>query len=98
VLVDGRDALPGLASTAVVGGDGRVPQIAAASIIAKALRDALMVRLARRCPGYGLERNCGYGTAAHMEALKLLGPTAHHRLSFRPVAAVAGARIRLLRG
>lgn len=100
VLVDGRDVLPGVASVAVVGGDGCVPQIAAASIIAKTLRDELMVRLALRIPGYGLERNCGYGTAAHLAALKSLGPTAHHRLSFRPVAAVVGtgSAIRPLRG
>ncbi len=92
VYVDGRDSLPGLSSTALVGGDGKVPQIAAASIIAKTVRDALMARLALRHPGYGLEQNAGYGTAAHLAALRAQGPTAHHRLSFRPVAAAMDSR------
>ncbi len=82
VLVDGRDALPGLPSRAVVGGDRRVPQIAAASIIAKVFRDTLMRRLALRHPGYGWERNVGYGTAIHRAGLTSLGRSPHHRLSF----------------
>jgi ribonuclease HII len=85
VLIDGRDAPPGLGGRAVplIGGDGRAPQIAAASILAKTLRDRLMRRLARRWPGYGWERNAGYGAAAHREALAALGATPHHRRSFR---------------
>ena len=82
VLVDGRDALPGLPSRAVVGGDQLVPQIAAASIIAKVFRDTLMRRLALRHPGYGWERNVGYGTAIHRAGLTSLGRSPHHRLSF----------------
>ncbi len=84
VLVDGRDAPPGLGAraTALVGGDGRAPQIAAASIFAKVLRDALMARLARRWPGYGWERNAGYGVAAHRAAMRRIGLTPHHRRSF----------------
>ncbi|RUP19230.1 ribonuclease HII [Methylobacterium sp.] len=82
VLVDGRDALPGLPGRAVIGGDHLVPQIAAASIVAKVLRDQLMRRLARRHPGYGWERNVGYGTAVHRAGLTQLGRSAHHRLSF----------------
>ncbi|WP_267356331.1 MULTISPECIES: ribonuclease HII [unclassified Methylobacterium] len=82
VLVDGRDALPGLPSRAVVGGDQLVPQIAAASIVAKVFRDTLMRRLAQRHPGYGWERNVGYGTAIHRAGLTSLGRSPHHRLSF----------------
>ena len=82
VLVDGRDALPGLPGRAVVGGDRLVPQIAAASIVAKVFRDGLMRRLALRHPGYGWERNVGYGTALHRAGLAALGRSPHHRLSF----------------
>ncbi|SDN89059.1 RNase HII [Methylobacterium phyllostachyos] len=82
VLVDGRDALPGLPGRAVVGGDRLVPQIAAASIVAKIFRDTLMRRLALRHPGYGWERNVGYGTAVHRAGLTRLGRSPHHRLSF----------------
>ncbi len=82
VLVDGRDALPGLPGRAVVGGDRLVPQIAAASIVAKVFRDTLMRRLALRHPGYGWERNVGYGTALHRAGLTSLGRSPHHRLSF----------------
>lgn len=67
---------------ALVGGDARVHSIACASIVAKVVRDRLMRRLAARYPGYGWESNMGYGTAAHREALAVLGPTRHHRRSF----------------
>ena len=67
---------------AVVKGDGRVHSISCASIVAKVVRDRLMVRLSRRYPGYGWERNMGYGTEEHRAALDRLGPTPHHRLSF----------------
>lgn len=82
VYVDGRDALAGFAGKAVIGGDRLVPQIAAASIVAKVLRDAFMRRLARRHPGYGWERNVGYGTALHRAGLASLGRSPHHRVSF----------------
>jgi len=68
---------------AVVKGDAHVHSIACASIVAKVSRDRLMVRLARRYPGYGWERNKGYGTAEHLEGLRELGRSPHHRLSFR---------------
>jgi ribonuclease HII len=87
-LVDGnRD--PGLACPArtVVKGDARSLSIAAASIIAKVARDAVMADLARRHPGYGWERNAGYGTREHLDALNRLGPTPEHRRSFAPVRA-----------
>ncbi|MGY6537050.1 MAG: ribonuclease HII [Pararhodobacter sp.] len=70
---------------AVVKGDARCLSIAAASILAKVARDALMADLARECPGYGWERNAGYPSAQHLDALKRLGVSPHHRRSFAPV-------------
>jgi ribonuclease HII len=86
-LVDGTRVPPGLAcpAEALIGGDGRSLSIAAASIVAKVTRDRLMARLALECPGYGWERNAGYGTEEHAAALKRLGITQHHRRSFRPI-------------
>jgi len=86
LLVDGLPVAElGEAQTAVVEGDHRVHSIACASILAKVTRDRLMRRLALRYPGYGWERNAGYGTREHREALERLGPTPHHRRSFAPV-------------
>ena len=86
VLVDGNRA-PDLPCPArpVVGGDRRSLSIAAASIVAKVTRDRIMARLAAEHPGYGWERNAGYGVAAHRAALAALGPTPHHRRTFAPV-------------
>ena len=86
VLVDGNRA-PDLPCPArpLVGGDGLSLSIAAASIVAKVTRDRIMARLAADFPGYGWERNAGYGVAAHRAALAALGPTPHHRRSFAPV-------------
>ena len=84
VLVDGNLPLrlwTGPQRT-VVRGDSRSAAIAAASVIAKEARDALIRRLAARWPGYGLEKHVGYGTAQHREALLASGPTALHRRSF----------------
>ncbi len=83
VLVDGRPIRTlGVPHTAVVGGDGRCFSIACASIVAKVTRDALMRALARRHPGYGWERNVGYGTQTHWSALDAIGRCPHHRLTF----------------
>ncbi|MFC0203061.1 ribonuclease HII [Novosphingobium soli] len=71
---------------AIVGGDAIEPCISAASIIAKEHRDRLMRDLALAHPHYGWERNAGYGTPEHLAALRLHGPTEHHRRSFAPVA------------
>ena len=67
---------------AVVGGDGLVHSIGCASIVAKVTRDRLMTRLALRYPGYSWEKNAGYGTALHRAAIKELGLTPHHRITF----------------
>ncbi len=93
-LVDGNRPPPlPCAVETIVEGDGKSLSIAAASVIAKVTRDRLMLDLAARHPGYGWETNMGYGTAAHCEALILLGATAHHRRSFAPVrASLAGER------
>ncbi|MBX6328296.1 MAG: ribonuclease HII [Pseudolabrys sp.] len=88
VLVDGNIRIDcGCACEAVVGGDALVASIAAASIVAKVTRDRHMRQLGRAFPGYGFERHMGYGVPEHVEALARLGPTAHHRRSFAPVAA-----------
>lgn len=67
----------------LVDGDAYCASISAASVIAKVARDALMVRLAARYPGYGWERNAGYGVPEHYAGLRQLGPTPHHRRNFR---------------
>jgi Ribonuclease HII len=89
-LVDGNQ-VPPLDCTVrcLVGGDGLSLSIAAASVVAKVRRDRLMADLALAHPGYGWEKNAGYGTAAHLEALRRQGPTPHHRKSFAPVARLS---------
>ncbi|MBT8476600.1 MAG: ribonuclease HII [Alphaproteobacteria bacterium] len=86
-LIDGNMIPRGLTlpCDALVRGDGRSLSIAAASIIAKCTRDEIMVDLAQQHPGYGWAQNAGYPTAAHLKALRNLGPTPHHRRSFKPV-------------
>ena len=86
VLVDGN-RLPKwhYKAQAVVGGDGRIAAISAASIIAKVTRDAELVALDRLYPGYGFAAHKGYGTAQHLAALQEFGPCPVHRQSFRPV-------------
>jgi len=85
-LIDGNraPALPCPART-VVKGDAISLSIAAASIVAKVTRDRIMTRLAARYPGFGWERNAGYGTAQHRAALAAEGVTPHHRRSFAPI-------------
>ncbi|NDC56777.1 MAG: ribonuclease HII, partial [Alphaproteobacteria bacterium] len=92
-LVDGNKIPPlPCSATAVVKGDALSLSIAAASIIAKVARDAMMKNLGAEFPHYGWDHNAGYGTAAHMAALEKFGPTPWHRRSFlrnisRPRAA-----------
>ncbi|MHC0052270.1 ribonuclease HII [Actibacterium sp. D379-3] len=86
-LIDGNlmpKALP-CAGEAIIKGDARSVSISAASIVAKTYRDRLMVDLAQQHPGYGWETNAGYGSKAHLSALRNLGVTPHHRRSFKPV-------------
>ncbi|MGD9387903.1 MAG: ribonuclease HII [Gammaproteobacteria bacterium] len=94
VAVDGN-CCPRLGSKcsveAIVGGDDLVPEISAASILAKTWRDDWMTRLERRYPGYGFARHKGYSTPGHREALARLGPCAIHRRTFAPVADLLGA-------
>jgi ribonuclease HII len=86
-LVDGNyPPKLGCAVRCVIGGDGLCLSIAAASIVAKVVRDRAMARLAVRFPGYGWHSNVGYATAMHREALMRLGPTRHHREAFGTVA------------
>lgn len=86
-LIDGNLIPKGLTlpATAIVKGDARSLSIAAASIVAKVTRDRIMVDLAQQYPGYGWEKNAGYPSKAHKQALIDLGVTPHHRRSFKPV-------------
>ncbi|MBO9478667.1 ribonuclease HII [Shimia sp. R11_0] len=87
LLIDGNMIPKGLTiqSQAVVKGDAKSLSIAAASIVAKTSRDALMMDLAQQFPGYGWETNAGYPSPKHKAALIELGVTPHHRRSFKPV-------------
>ena len=89
-LVDGLPVkgLP-VPHRAIVGGDAASLSIAAASVMAKVTRDRLMVELAARYPEYGFERHKGYGTPAHLAALRRHGPCPAHRRSFAPVAQLS---------
>ena len=90
VLVDGRDVPPGLPcpGLALIGGDGRSVSIAAASIVAKVMRDRMCEIMDCDAPHFGFAGHKGYGTAAHLAALERHGPCRHHRDEFAPVAAL----------
>ncbi|WP_051294875.1 ribonuclease HII [Maridesulfovibrio bastinii] len=98
VLIDGNKTIPAHAfphgalkdgmnyrQESVVKGDDKIPEISAASILAKTFRDMLMEKLEHRYPGYGFAEHKGYGTKVHLEALRKLGPCPIHRLTFRGV-------------
>ena len=89
-LVDGRDLPPALTrgAQAIVGGDGKSLSIAAASIVAKVMRDRLMVRCAATYPEFGFSSHKGYGTAEHRKAIETHGPCLLHRKSFAPIRKV----------
>ncbi|NOT34302.1 MAG: ribonuclease HII [Candidatus Eisenbacteria bacterium] len=91
VLVDGVDVIPGVRSPqrAVVSGDATLLSIAAASVVAKVVRDRIMERLDRVWPEYGFARHKGYGTPQHLAVLERLGPCPLHRFSYRPVSQAA---------
>lgn len=84
--------IPGVAipQVPVIGGDGKSVTIAAASIVAKVTRDRMMEEYAKHYPQYGFEKNAGYGTPEHCEALKQFGPCPLHRRSFKPVSDLIG--------
>ncbi|MBR4826986.1 MAG: ribonuclease HII [Bacteroidales bacterium] len=86
LLIDGNRfrPMPGYPYATVVHGDATYASIAAASVLAKTERDACMTRLAQQYPGYGWERNFGYPTREHIDAIKRLGYTPEHRKSFHP--------------
>ncbi|MFM7231909.1 MAG: ribonuclease HII [bacterium] len=90
VLVDGHETVAAIAhpQEAVVGGDGRCLSIAAASIVAKVIRDRLMERFDPEWPQYGFARHKGYGTPDHMQAIHAHGPCPLHRRSFAPVSTM----------
>jgi len=91
-LIDGNKMPPelGVPGHPVVKGDGLSCSIAAASIIAKVTRDRQMSALGEKFPGYGWERNAGYGVKLHQEGLATLGVTPHHRKSFKPIRKIMG--------
>lgn len=84
ILVDGNCIIPGISprQEAEVAGDRRLPSVSAASVVAKVMRDRLMAGYDKQYPGYGFRRNKGYASVEHREALKRLGPSPVHRLSF----------------
>lgn len=86
VIVDGNRA-PRLSCRveAVVKADAKIPEVSAASILAKTARDRLMEKMDEEHPGYGFAKHAGYGTKAHVEAIRRLGPSPIHRRSFEPV-------------
>jgi len=91
-LIDGN-RLPAdfcCATSCYIGGDARSYSIAAASVLAKVYRDNLMKELALRYPGYGFEKNAGYGTKDHIEGLKKYGITPEHRKSYKPIKELLG--------
>ncbi len=94
-LIDGNRAPPGLPCDVecCIGGDATSLSIAAASIIAKVVRDRAMLRLSVRYPHYGWHENAGYGTKAHREALYAHGPCRHHRAAFGTVRLLAQAEL-----
>lgn len=86
VLVDGNKTPEfGIESEAIIGGDGKISAISAASILAKTARDELMQNIDKDFPNYGFAQHKGYGTKQHLNAIELFGPCVHHRKSFAPV-------------
>jgi ribonuclease HII len=91
-LFDGNTSfgVPGIGT--LVGADGKIPQVSAASILAKVTRDRIMIKAARLYPEYGFERHKGYGTAEHLEAIRRHGLCPIHRRSFRSGTETKGVR------
>lgn len=96
IVLDGKAVIPDLPKEkqrAVIKADGKSFSVAAASVVAKHVRDSYIIKLAKDYPGYGWETNMGYGTPCHRRALETLGPTPHHRGHFK---AVQDAQLSLL--
>ena len=90
-LIDGnRPPVLACATRCIVQGDAKCLSIAAASIVAKVVRDAMMAEIARAYPNYGFDRHKGYGTREHHAAIAKYGITPHHRRSFKPVQLALG--------
>lgn len=70
---------------AIVGADGSIPAVSAASVIAKVARDTYMIRIAEKYPEYGFETHVGYGTKAHINALRRHGVLSLHRVNYKPI-------------
>ena len=87
VLIDGNKTpnLKHYKLKAIVKGDKKIPSISAASIIAKVTRDNMITKLGKKFKGYNWDKNYGYGTKEHLEAIKILGITSHHRKTFSPI-------------
>ena len=86
ILIDGPFAPKGISKyKTIIKGDEKIKCISAASIVAKAYRDLLMIKLSEKYKNYAWERNFGYGTKAHMDGLKKFGITSHHRKAFKPI-------------
>jgi ribonuclease HII len=96
ILVDGNKQIPNLSlyQKAVIGGDGIVKSISAASIVAKVTRDRIMLEMHKKYPNYGFDKHKGYGTKAHMAALQEFGPCKIHRQTFEPMPTLAKRKIR----
>lgn len=80
-------------SYTLIKGDAKSYSVAAASIVAKVYRDNLMKNMALQYPGYGFEKNAGYGTKEHVAALKTLGVTPEHRKSYKPIAEILAGKV-----
>ena len=94
ILVDGLPAKHlGKEHVAVVGGDGICPSIAAASVVAKVSRDRTLLQFGQLYPMYGFSKNCGYGTAEHLHALRVHGPCPLHRRAFLPLGSTTISRM-----
>lgn len=93
IYVDGNRVPPGLQAEAVVKGDGKVAEIAAASILAKTARDRYMIEIDAQFPQFGFAKHFGYPTPEHLEALRLHGPCELHRYSYGPVQQLAQASL-----
>ena len=94
ILVDGLPAKHlGKEHVAVVGGDGICPSVAAASVVAKVSRDRTLLQFGQLYPMYGFSKNCGYGTAEHLQALRVHGPCPLHRRSFLPMGSTTMSRM-----